>query len=255
MNISLSELGKNKKVYFASDFHLGIPNPESSLIREKKIVNWLNQISVDAHAIFLVGDIFDFWFEYKHVVPKGNVRLFGKLAELTDQGIQVFIFSGNHDLWLKDYLPNEIGVVIINEPISITIDSKKFYIAHGDGLGPGDRKYKFFKKIFTNKVCQWLFKWFHPDLGISLASYWSQDSRLGQINEPLVFLEEKEWLVIYSREIEKNAHHDYYIYGHRHIPNIYKLSENSTYFNLGEWVHGSSFAVFQNGELSLELFE
>ncbi|UXX79986.1 UDP-2,3-diacylglucosamine diphosphatase [Reichenbachiella carrageenanivorans] len=255
MNIALSELEKNKKIYFASDFHLGVPNHKQSLDREKHIVQWLGQIAPDAQAIFLLGDIFDFWFEYKQAVPKGFVRLLGKLAELADRGIKIIIFSGNHDLWLQDYLHAEIGAELYKKPESFHIGNHKFYLAHGDGLGPGDRKFKFFKRIFTNPLCQWMFRWLHPDIGIAVAKWWSKDSRLAQEEEPLVFFGDKEWLVIHSREIQKEQPHDFYVYGHRHIAGKHALGEQATYVNLGEWVVGSSYAVYDGQELVLKKYD
>lgn len=252
MNISLSELEKNKKIYFASDFHLGVPNHQQSLEREKHIVQWLDQIAPDAQAIFLLGDIFDFWFEYKQAVPKGFVRLLGKLASLADHGIKIIVFSGNHDLWLKDYLQTELGAELFKKPKSFQIGAHRFYLAHGDGLGPGDRKFKFFKKIFTNPLCQWMFRWLHPDIGMAVAKWWSRDSRLAQDGEPLVFHGDKEWLIIHSREVQRQQPHDYYVYGHRHIAGQHALGDQATYVNLGEWVFGSSYAVYDGQELVLK---
>ncbi|MEP5362368.1 MAG: UDP-2,3-diacylglucosamine diphosphatase [Reichenbachiella sp.] len=254
MNTSQSELGKNKKVYFASDFHLGIPNHQESLKREKLIVRWLDEISKDAQAIFLVGDVFDFWFEYKQVIPKGFVRLLGKLAEIADQGIEIIVFSGNHDLWLKNYLVDEIGVQIYHESQSYQIDSHSFYIAHGDGLGPGDRKFKFFKKIFKNQVCQWLFRWLHPDIGVAMAKRWSNGSRLAQLDEPLTFHGESEWLMVHSKQVESSSHHDYYVYGHRHIAGVHDMEGHAVYINLGEWVTGSTYGVYDGNDFQLKTF-
>jgi UDP-2,3-diacylglucosamine hydrolase len=166
------------KIYFASDLHLGVPNKEKSLEREKRFVKWLDEIKSDASAIYLVGDVFDFWFEYKKAVPKGYVRLLGKLAEISDSGIDIHFFTGNHDMWVFDYLEKEINLKIYRKPQEITINGKSFFIGHGDGLGPHDKGYKFIKKIFSNKLCQWLFARVHPNLGISIAEYWSQKSRI-----------------------------------------------------------------------------
>ena len=173
------------KIYFASDLHLGVPNKEKSLEREKRFVKWLDEIKSDASAIYLVGDVFDFWFEYKKAVPKGYVRLLGKLAEISDSGIDIHFFTGNHDMWVFDYLEKEINLKIYREAHEITINGKSFLIGHGDGLGPHDKGYKFIKKIFSNKLCQWLFARVHPNLGISIAEYWSRKSRIanGQKNE------------------------------------------------------------------------
>jgi UDP-2,3-diacylglucosamine hydrolase len=190
-----------KKIYFLSDFHLGAPNQAQSHLREKRLVRFLQNAKKDASAIFIVGDIFDFWFEYKTVVPKGFVRLLGCLAELSDAGIELHIFTGNHDLWMKNYLTEELNAKIYFEPAEFTLASKKFFIGHGDGLGPGDQGYKFMKKIFTNPLCKWLFGWLHPDLGIQLANYFSSKSRAKTGTSDEVFMgEDKEWLIIYSKK-------------------------------------------------------
>jgi UDP-2,3-diacylglucosamine hydrolase len=254
MNQDFSKLESNRKIYFASDFHLGVPTVLESKSRELKIVRWLDMAAIDAQAIFLVGDLFDFWFEYQQTVPKGYTRFLGKLAELSDRGIQIVVFSGNHDLWMQDYLKEEIGAVLYHNPQDFKIGEHEFYVAHGDGLGPGDRKYKFFKKVFANHLCQWLFQWLHPNLGVALAKYWSGHSRSAQEHEELVFYGEKERLIQYSRDIEQTTHYDFYIYGHRHIVSDYALSNNSRYINLGEWVYGSSYAVFDGKELSIQTF-
>jgi UDP-2,3-diacylglucosamine hydrolase len=245
----------NKKIYFISDFHLGAPDKIKSREREKRIVRWLDMVKKDASEIYLMGDIFDFWFEYKHAVPRGYVRLLGKLAELSDNGIILHYFTGNHDMWVFDYLPEEIGVTIYRQPIQRTINGVKFYIGHGDGLGPGDHGYKFIKKVFANKVCQWLFARLHPNFGIPLALYFSRKSRIATGTTDEKFLgEEKEWLVIYSRDILKSQHFDYLIFGHRHLPLEISVGENSKYINLGEWINYNTYAVFNGETLSLEKF-
>lgn len=244
------------KIYFASDFHLGAPDFEKSLIREKKVVAWLDQIKSDAAEIFLVGDVFDFWFEYKTVVPRGHVRLLGKIAELTDAGIPVHFFIGNHDMWVFDYLPKETGVIIHKEPIQRTFGSKSFFIGHGDGLGPGDHGYKFIKKVFRNKVCQWLFARLHPNLGIGMANFWSKTSRSHTGDGDRKFLgETNEWLAIYSKEILKENHFDYFIFGHRHLPMEIRVGENSLYMNLGDWINHFTYAVFDGADLRMHTFE
>jgi UDP-2,3-diacylglucosamine hydrolase len=240
-----------KHIYFASDFHLGAPTYEKSLEREKQIVTWLNSIQSTAKEIFLVGDIFDFWFEYKRAIPKGFVRLQGKLAELTDSGIPVHIFTGNHDMWIFDYIPKELGVQLHREPIQRKFGDKKFYIGHGDGLGPGDHSYKLLKKIFNNKFCQWSFARLHPNFGIWLADSSSKKSRAKSGGNDETFLgEENEWLAIYSKEILQKEHFDYFIYGHRHLPLEIKLSESSTYINLGDWLKYFTFLEF-DGEKAI----
>lgn len=243
-------------IYFASDFHLGAPNYDDSLKREKMIVKWLDEISHDAKEIYLVGDIFDFWFEYKHTIPKGFVRLQGKIAELTDKGIDIFVFRGNHDMWIFDYIPKELGVKMVEGNLVKTIGGKKFLIGHGDGLGPGDYGYKFIKKVFANKLCQWAFARLHPNLGMGIANYWSHKSRKVNAGYDEKFLgEENEWLAIFAKDYLKKEHIDYFIFGHRHLPFEIKLNEKSTYMNLGEWINYNSYAVFDGEKLSLKYFK
>ncbi len=246
---------ENKKIYFASDFHLGVPNAEKSLEREKHIVRWLDTIKADASELYLLGDVFDFWFEYGTVVPKGYVRLLGKLAELSDSGVKIHWFTGNHDMWIFGYLPKEIGVTIYRKPVTREINGKKFYLGHGDGLGPGDRGYKFIKKVFASKVCQWLFARIHPNLGVRIANYFSRKSRIATGNSDEKYNgDENEWLVIHCKEVLKKEKFDYFIFGHRHLPLDIDLGNNSRYINLGEWVNFSSYAVFDGSVLSLLKF-
>lgn len=246
----------NKKIYFISDFHLGVPDYESSLKREKLIVKFLEEISQDCEELYLMGDVFDFWFEYKNSVPKGYVRLLGKLAELSDSGITIHWFTGNHDMWMFDYLEKEIGTTIYQSPITKEYNGKKFYLGHGDGLGPGDKGYKFIKKIFANPVCQWLFARLHPNFGISMAQYWSKKSRIANgVKDEKFDGEEKEWLVIYSKKILKKEHFDYFIFGHRHLPLNIKLNDKSRYINTGEWVNYNSYAVFDGKDLELKYYK
>lgn len=257
-------LKPNQKIYFASDFHLGTPSHEESLKRERKIVRWLTHIQADAQVIFLVGDLFDFWHEYKTVVPKGFVRFFGKLAELSDAGIQIVIFTGNHDLWMQDYFQNEFNIRVIHQPIKILISSANssnnclLFIGHGDGLGPGDYGYKFLKKVFRNPVCQWLFRQVHPDLGIRLATLWSRQSRGANIakNEEHFLGEDRELLFQFCQKTEATQHHDYYIFGHRHLPLTLPIGKQSSYINLGEWFSGNChYAEFNGERIELKQFE
>ncbi|RYF89604.1 MAG: UDP-2,3-diacylglucosamine diphosphatase [Chitinophagaceae bacterium] len=246
----------SKKIYFLSDFHLGAPNAAISLQREKKICRFLDLARQDASTIFILGDLFDFWFEYSTVVPKGYVRILGKLAELTDSGIAVHFFVGNHDMWMKNYFQTELNIPVYFEPKAFELHGKKFLIGHGDGLGPGDHGYKMMKKVFRNPLCQWLFGVLPPYLGISLANYFSRKSRAqtGSIDE--VFLgEANEWLVIYSKELLQKEHYDYFIFGHRHLPLDISLKENSRYINLGEWIKYYSYAVLDGQQLTLLHFK
>jgi UDP-2,3-diacylglucosamine hydrolase len=249
-------LTPGKKIYFASDFHLGVPDFQSSLEREKKIVRWLEDARKDAEEIFLVGDIFDFWFEYKRAVPRGFTRLLGKISEITDSGIPVHVFTGNHDMWIFDYLPQECGVQLHREPIERSFGNKKWLIGHGDGLGPGDRGYKFLKKIFASKVCQWLFARLHPNFGIWLANQSSGYSRSTTGDKDRVFLgEENEWLIVYCKEVLKTKHFDFFVFGHRHLPLDLPVGKNSRYINLGEWLHHQTFAVFDGDKMELIKFD
>jgi len=241
------------KIYFASDFHLGVPTYTESLEREKKIISWLDKIKEDAKSIYLLGDIFDFWFEYKAVIPKGFVRLLGKLAELSDNGTDIFLIKGNHDLWMYDYLPKEVGVKIIEDKTILSENGKIIFLAHGDGLGPGDFGYKIIKKIFTNKICQWVFARLHPNFGLGIAHFWSKRSRIANNKNPEQFLgEEKEWLVSYCQEKQKENPVDYYIFGHRHLPLEIEIDTKAKYINLGDWIHHNSYAVFDGENLILE---
>ena len=246
----------NGKTYFASDFHLGVDALESSLSREKKIVRWLDDVQSDMKELYLVGDVFDHWFEYKKTVPKGFVRLFGKLAELRDAQIPVYFFTGNHDMWMFRYFEDEFGIPIYRKPIIKEIGGKRFMIGHGDGLGPGDFGYKFIKRIFNNRLCQSTFSWLHPDVGLSLMKYFSVKSRQYTGDEDAFSDPSKEWLVQYSEEQIKELNIDYFIFGHRHLPIDYLLSNNkSRYINLGEWMFASSYAVFDGSELEVKFYD
>lgn len=250
------EIVTGKKIYFLSDFHLGAPNEVESRKREDRLVRFLQQARKDAGIIFIVGDIFDFWFEYKTVVPKGFVRILGTLAQMADEGIQLHIFTGNHDLWMQDYLSKELNAKLYFEPHPFTINNKSFLIGHGDGLGPGDEGYKRLKKIFTNPVCQWLFRWLHPDAGIQLANYFSRKSRAKTGNADEIFLgEDKEWLIMYTKEKAKTMSVDYFIFGHRHYAIDFKINEKSRYINLGDWIRLNTYAVFDGKELQLLTWE
>jgi UDP-2,3-diacylglucosamine hydrolase len=245
----------NKKIYFLSDFHLGAPDSETSLVREKRIVKFLNQIKDDASQIFILGDLFDFWFEYKRVVPKGFVRILGKLVELTDSGIIIHFFVGNHDMWMNGYFENELGIKVYDEPQEFELSGKTFFIGHGDGLGPGDLKYKFIKKVFRNKFSRRLFGLLHPSSGIGLANYFSSKSRAAtELAEEKFLGEDKEWLIIFSRQLLLKKHFHYFIFGHRHLPLDFDLGNGSRYINLGDWIKYNSYAVFDGNNVELKFY-
>jgi UDP-2,3-diacylglucosamine hydrolase len=290
-------LQKDKKIYFASDFHLGYPDHQTSLARERKVVAWLDSIKSNAQVVFLVGDIFDFWFEYKNVVPKGFVRLLGKLAELSDSGIEIIVFAGNHDIWMFDYFTKELGIKVYrdfqeyevrvqslefrvqsldpmkemsdtdnqeviqkNAKLS-TLNSKlyTFYVVHGDGLGPGDFGYKYLKKVFESKLSQWAFGWIHPHAGMTLATWWSGSRKDEErIKQELQFRGNNEWLWSFAKEQEALKHHDFYIFGHRHLLLDLPVNDNSRYINLGQWAYDDEnsyhFAVFDGVELVVKKY-
>jgi UDP-2,3-diacylglucosamine hydrolase len=243
------------KIYFASDFHLGAPDRASSLAREKKIVRWLDSIKSDAAEVFLVGDLFDAWFEYKRAVPKGYVRFLAKIAELTDSGIPVHVFSGNHDMWMFGYLVDECGVQLYHAPVKREWNGKKFLIGHGDGLGPGDNGYKFIKGVFRNRFAQWLYARLHPNFGIALAEYFSGKGYQKKSGEMEYHGDEKEFLVQYCKLVLAKEHVDYFIFGHRHLPLDKEVGTNSRYINLGDWLRYNTYAVFDGEKVELKTYE
>jgi UDP-2,3-diacylglucosamine hydrolase len=251
MNIALQP---GKKIYFASDFHLGVPDYASSLERERRVIAWMDKIFPTTQELYLLGDVFDFWFEYKTVVPRGHVRLLAKIAQFTDAGIPVHYFTGNHDMWTFDYLEKELNVKVYRKPIAATYNNKQFYIGHGDGLGPGDHGYKFIKRVFASGICQWLFARLHPNLGIGIANYFSRKSRIATGTTDEKFLgEEKEWLVIHSKDLLQKNHYDYLIFGHRHLPLDISINGTSRYVNIGDWIRYDSYGVFDSDGFRLIL--
>lgn len=244
-----------EKIYFVSDLHLGVPTYSSSLEREKRFIQWLDEIKKDATALYLMGDVFDFWFEYKQVIPKYFTRLFGKLAEINDAGIPIYYFTGNHDMWVFTYFEEELNIKVIHHPIELVSNGKLFYIGHGDGLGPGDRGYKFLKRFFRSRFCQFLFRWIHPDIGMGIANYWSRKSRLGNGSAQEKHYGDDEWLYIFSKEKLKEKHFDYFIFGHRHLPLDVQLNEKSRYINLGDWIVYFTYAVFDGTSLELKYYK
>ena len=254
-NNQTTDLTDKKKIYFASDAHFGLPGPVKSLDRERLFVRWLDQVSKDAGEIFLLGDIFDFWFEYRRVVPRGFTRLLGSIAGITDSGIPVHFFTGNHDIWVFDYLPSETGMTVHKGPVTREFSGRKFYLAHGDGLDERDRSFRFMKSVFTNRPLQWLFARLHPNFAIWFAHKWSHNSRYskelitpyrGDVNE--------EHVLFANRLLEKE-HFDYFVFGHRHLPYDVALSNGtSRCINLGDWLWHFTYGVFDGENLEIKKF-
>ena len=244
------------KIYFASDQHLGAPTKEESFPREQKFIQWLDEVKKDADAIFLLGDLFDFWFEYKTVVPKGFVRVLGKLAEIRDSGIPIYFFVGNHDLWMHDYFEKELNIPVYHDNKEFTFNGKTFLIGHGDGKGPGDMGYKRMKKVFTNPFFKWLFRWLHPDIGVKLAQYLSVKNKMISGAEDVKFLgKENEWLYQYCLIKLESKHYDYFVFGHRHLPMEIELNEKSKYINLGDWIGSFTYGVFDGTKMDLKVYK
>lgn len=241
-------------LYFAGDFHLGVPDYETSLAREKKLCRWLDLISKDAQEIFLLGDIFDFWFEYKWVIPKYYSRFFGKIAELTDKGIKVYFFKGNHDMWSFGYFKKELGVEEISDELIIDRMGYRLFIHHGDGLGEGENSYKILRKIFRSRIAQLLFSIIPTRLGLGIALWLSRRSRISQKNRFETYLgDEKEHLFQYA----KNNHLkiDIFIFGHRHLIIDKEVGQGIRYINTGEWVNSSGYARLDNHGIKVLYFE
>jgi UDP-2,3-diacylglucosamine hydrolase len=248
-------LEKNQKIYFASDVHLGLYPQDRSREREKIFVRWLEEVRKDATEIYLLGDIFDYWYEYKKVVPRGFTRTLGKLAEISDSGIPVHFFTGNHDVWVFDYLEEELGLIIHHDPIQVELQGRKFFLAHGDGLGPGDLGFKLLKWAFRNKVLQWLYSHLHPNFTMRFAHWWSKKSRYSKGIAEAFQGEDKELQLLFAREKLKEEYFDYFVFGHRHVPMDIKLNEKSRMINLGEWIFSFTYAVFDGTDLKLKQFD
>ena len=246
-----------KKIYFLSDAHLGSWALEHRRTHERRLVNFLDEIKHEAAAIYLLGDIFDYWYEYKYVVPKGYTRLLGKISELTDRGIEVHFFTGNHDIWCKDYFVEECGMVMHREPITIDLYGKEFYLAHGDGLGDDSRNFKMLRAMFHSHTLQTLFSAIHPRWTVKLGLTWAKHSRLKREGgkEPDYMGEEREPLIRYTKEYLK-THPDinYFIYGHRHIMLDMMLTRQARIIIVGDWIKYFSYAVFDGNELVIDQY-
>jgi UDP-2,3-diacylglucosamine hydrolase len=245
-----------KKIYFISDIHLGLHPEKKSLEREKLVVKWLSEIKNQAEELYLMGDIFDFWYEYKHVVPKGFIRFLGKLSELTDNGTKLYFFTGNHDIWAYSYFKTEFGAEIHHKPLIREYNGLRFFLAHGDGLGPGDFGYKLLKRIFRNRILQFLFNRLHPNFAIWLGKTWSKNSRYskGIVAEDFAG-EEKELQIVFAKQVLKKEHYDIFVFGHRHIPFDIQLGDRSRVVNLGDWIYSFTYGVLDGNKFELLQYE
>jgi UDP-2,3-diacylglucosamine hydrolase len=255
ISINNSDLERNKKIYFISDVHLGAPALNDNAEREKLFAQWLTEVRNDAAAIFLMGDIFDFWFEYKKVVPRGFTRVLGKLAEITDEGIPVHFFTGNHDIWVFDYLPKETGMIIHRENFETEIAGKKFYLAHGDGLDETDKGYLLLKKIFTSPLLQWLFARIHPNFAFGLAHRWSKNSRLSKKISGPEFNAEEEGMYRFAMRMLEEKPVDYFVFGHRHRMADLTMKNESRFILLGDWIKTFSYGVFDGEKFDLKKYK
>ena len=247
------------KIYFVADAHLGSLAYNDKLNSEKKLVRWMDSIKADCEALYLLGDMIDFWFEHKLVVPKGYARFFGKIAEFTDSGIPVYWFTGNHDIWLFNYVQKELGVIVYNDALEIVLHGKKFYMAHGDGLGDPSLQFRILRKIFHNRFCEILFGTLHPRLSIGFGLAWAKRSRLKREKEPEVYLgEDNEYLIQFAKahavKSRENAA-DFYVFGHRHILLDLMISSKSRVIILGDWIHHFSYGEFDGKDFRLKIFE
>lgn len=242
------------RIYFVSDMHFGADAFGPSIERERKFVAWLDTIADDARTIYMLGDVFDFWYEYKGVVPRGFTRFLGKIAALSDAGVDIHFFTGNHDIWIFDYLPEELGITVHREPLTTVISGKNFFLAHGDGLGDDSLAFRFIRGFFHNRICQKLFSLIHPSFGVWLAHRWARHSRLKEFSRPVPYLgEEREHLVRFAkRYISEHTETDYLIFGHRHILLDLQLSRRSRMMIIGDWLQYFSYAVFDGRDLTLE---
>lgn len=244
-------LQAGKKIYFASDFHFGIPDYQSTRTRELLVCSWLDEISEDAQLIFLMGDLFDSWMEYKKVVPKGHIRFLGKLAELSDKGIQLIVFTGNHDLWMHGYFEQELNATVYKTPQTFNISGIKFHLAHGDGLCALERKYRLMKSVIHHPFSQFLYRQLHPDLGLRLADYFSRLGPKHKYQDLEMKNDSQEYQILYAREFLTHTTVSYFIFGHRHIPVIMPLTEHCTFVNLGDWISYNTYAVFDGTNVVL----
>ena len=246
-----------KPVYFLSDAHLGCLAIHHQRTQERRLVNFLDSIKDKASAIYLLGDIFDFWYEYKTVVPRGYTRLLGKISELTDSGVEVHFFVGNHDLWQNDYLEKECGVQLHHRECTMEINGKVFFLAHGDGLGTRDWKFRCLRAMFHSKICRTLFASIHPRWGMTFGREWARYSQLKhqREGEPQYMGEDREELVVFAcKYLSTHPEVNYFVFGHRHIEHDMNLEGAARLLIIGDWISRYTFVRFDGNELTMENF-
>lgn len=249
------QLQPGKKIYFASDFHLGIPDYPSSREREERICRWLRQIKPDCQQLYLVGDLFDAWIEYDRAVPKGYIRFLGQLAELADEGVQLIIFTGNHDLWMKGYFEEELGATVYREIQNITLGNNRFHIGHGDGVSKQEHNYIRMKKLFQHPLAQWLYRKLHPDWGIGIADYFSRRGiKHRTMEDKNMKSDEEEHQIQYALQLDQQKVSDFIVFGHRHIPCQRILPFQTTFINLGDWLQFNTYGVYDGERFDLVTF-
>lgn len=245
------ELAPGKKIYFASDFHFGIPDYETTRAREQRVCQWLDSIKADAQQVYLMGDLYDAWMEYARVVPKGTVRFLGKLAELSDAGIEIMVFTGNHDLWMHGYFEQELGAQVYHEPRRLQIGGKRFYVGHGDGISPKERKYNFLKAFLRHPLCQWLYRRIHPDTGVAIADFFSRQGPKHKYQDLSMKSDSEEYQLSFAAHLLESEKIDYFIFGHRHIPLEREMKSGAVFINLGDWISYDTYAVFDGQRAAL----
>ena len=248
-------MAERSRIYFASDLHLGMQPADDSLRREKLFVEWMEEIRSDARELWLLGDVFDYWFEYKKVVPRGFTRFLGTLASLSDDGVEIHLLPGNHDIWVFDYLTTEIKMQVHRKSLRREWNKHKFYLGHGDGLHPGDLGYKMLQGIFKNRMVQWFYARIHPNGSMAFAQWWSKKSRKkhGALGS-FMGVENEHQLQFARKELEKHPDIEYFVFGHRHIPYDIHIDNNSRVICLGDWIGNFTYGIFDGQELRLELF-
>jgi UDP-2,3-diacylglucosamine hydrolase len=241
--------------YFISDLHLGARSTADRLAGERRVVSFLKSIKPTAKRLYLLGDVLDYWFEYRTVVPRGYVRFFGALAELADAGVEITWFIGNHDIWIFDYLPSEIGLRVVDGSEVADIDGRRFFLAHGDGLGKLKPGFRLIRSVFRNRVCQRLFAAVHPRWTVPLAMKWSASSRRAGGDGPAVSMGDNEPYVAATRLIlDADPSIDFFILGHRHVLMDREIADGARLIILGDWIYHFSYAVWDGERLSLQKY-